>query len=321
MIVGLLLLAFNWPVKDKNEDMTFHVSFSSVYARDLGLDWKKTYETILDELQPEKIRIAAYWTEIEKEKGKYDFSDLDWQIEEATKRNTKIVLAFGIKAPRWPECFIPAFYMNDKKRREASLIAYEGELVNRYKHNENIIIWQVENEPFLPFGNCPEGAIDSELVDREIEQVKKLNDTKPIMVNDSGELSLWYQAAKRADIFGTTLYRIIYKEPYGYIKYPIGPRFFRIKAWMIETFASQENIIISELQAEPWGPDWISHISVEEQYKSMNPQKFKEIIEYAQATGFEESYLWGSEWWYWLKEVKQRDEMWDVAKKVMTKRE
>lgn len=320
LFLGIVLIAFNFPVEGKNEQMEFGISFANIQARALELDWKETYLAMLEELKPKRIRLGAYWTEIEKEKGKYDFSDLDWQIEEAKKHDTEVILAFGIKAPRWPECHIPEQYKADKSQREEALMLYEKLLVERYKSYENIVIWQVENEPFLGFGDCVEGAVDEALLDREIAQVREIDSSRKIMVTDSGELSLWYKAAKRGDIFGTTLYRIIHKEPFGYVKYPLGPAFFRIKGWFIGQFADQKNIMVSELQAEPWGTAWLPHMSIEEQYKSMSPEKFEQIVEYTKKTKFSEAHLWGVEWWYWLKTVKGNDDMWNSADKVVTKR-
>lgn len=314
-MIGII---FNWPVTNKNEDMKMGISFVDHHARSLGLDWKKAYVEILDELGIKRVRLGAYWNEIEKSPGEFDFSNLDFQIKEAQRRKVDVVLAFGIKAPRWPECFIPEFYIENKENREKKLLEYEKVLVERYKNYESISYWQVENEPFLPFfGECPVGAIDGDLIDREIAQVKELDPNREIIVTDSGELSWWHEAAKRADVFGTTLYRTIYKKPFGYVTYPVGPNFFRIKALVIKYFSDQENVIISELQAEPWGPGWIPDMSLEEQYKSMSPEIFKEIIVYAQKTNFDTCYLWGAEWWYWLKVVKGNDEMWEVAKEAL----
>lgn len=316
-IIILALVVFNWPVSDKNEKMQFGISYSPIFAKSLGLNWQESYIDILDGLGAKKLRLASYWTEAEKKKGEYDFSETDWLLDEAQKRNVKVVLAYGIKVPRWPECFIPDFYTKDKIEREQALLRYEYALIERYKEYGNIEMWQAENEPFLPFGQCPDGAIDGNLVDREVAQTKLLDPTRPVMVTDSGELSLWYQAAKRADIFGTTLYRTIYKPQLGYFNYPLGPNFFRTKALFIKIFANQKNIIISELQSEPWGPQWLSDMSLEEQYKSMSPDKLKDIIIYAQKTNFSEAYLWGSEWWYWLKTEKGNSEMWDTAKEII----
>ncbi len=320
ILAGLLMLLFNWPVKSKNDKMKFQLSFSQIYANSLGLDWHKVYQASLRELQPEKIRISAYWTEIEKTPSEYDWTDLDWMIKKAKENQTKILLTFGIKAPRWPECYIPKFYQSNKAERETALLRFEKKLLKRYKGEKNIIMWQVENEPFLPFGDCPVGTIDKELLEREISLVKSIDKKRPIMVTDSGELSSWFSAAKRADIFGTTLYRIIYKKPFGYIHYPLSPNFFRIKAWLIKVFVDQDKVIISELQAEPWTTGWVKEVSLKEQYKSMNTEKFHQIIDYAQKTRFKESYLWGVEWWYWLKEEQKAPQMWKAAKKIINKK-
>ena len=317
-LVVIVLIIFNWPVKSKNDNMNFGISYSPVFARSIGLDWQKAYVDILEGLNVKKVRLASYWNEVEKEKGVYDFSETDWLLQESQKRNVKVILAFGIKVPRWPECFIPEIYANNKAEREEALLLYEQALIERYKNFDSIVMWQVENEPFLPFGDCLAEAIDGDLVSREVAQTKLLDPSRPVMVTDSGELSIWYQAAKRADIFGTTLYRTVYKPEIGYFNYPLGPNFFRTKAMFIRYFANQKNnIIISELQGEPWGPKWLNEMSLEEQYKSMSPRKLEDIAEYARKTNFFEAYFWGAEWWYWLKTQKGESAMWDTAKKII----
>ncbi len=322
IFVLFLFIIVNFPVRNKNKDMKFGVSFSSYFAKDLGLDWKKVYLDILDDLKPKKIRIAAYWPNIEKnDEVEYDFSDLEFQLKEAKERNVEVVLSVGIKVPRWPECHIPEKYLVNKEERESALLKYEKALFEKYKDFENIKIWQIENEPFLAFGDCIKDATTEELLDKEIAQAREvLNGDAVIMTTDSGELSLWYKAAQKGDIFGTTLYRMVHSPKFGYVTYPIGPSFFRIKTWLVRAFTGQGNVIISELQAEPWGPKRFDKMDFYEQEKTMNPEKFREIIVYSQKTNFPEAYLWGAEWWWWLKEAKDKDEMWNEAKKVITKR-
>jgi len=46
----------------------------------------------------------------------------------------------------------------------------------------------------------------------------------------------------------------------------------------------------------------------EEQDKTMNLERFKGIIKYTEQTGFDEAYLWGAEWWYWLKTKQEKPE-------------
>jgi hypothetical protein len=233
-------------------------------------------------------------------------------------------LVIGQKVPRWPECFIPKWIgedmdqiaENDEVRRK-ELLEFIGVTVDRYKKNSAVKYWQVENEPFLLFGICPK--IDYGLVDQEIATVRMLDSTRKIMVTDSGELSLWVAAAKRADVFGTTMYRNVYKEGWGYYVYPLGPRFFLFKKWLIEKFADQEDAVVIELQGEPWVSGWTVHQPLEEQFNSMNENKLKENIEYAKTSGFDEVYVWGAEWWYWLKETQDIPVLWETAKEEIEK--
>lgn len=292
----------------------FGVTFSKPWAEELGLDWEKTFLAILDDLKAKKIRIPAYWTEIEKISGKYDFFDLDWQIAEAERRDAKLILAVGQRLPRWPECHIPewAQKLNAEERQE-KLLQLIAETVNRYKNSSAIEYWQVENEPFLTeFGECPQ--LNKKFLDQEIATVKSL-DSRLIIVSDGGEFGRWVSAANRADIFGTTMYRIIWSPiiPGGYLKYPLPPSFFYLKANLIKYFANTKDIIVTELQAEPWGPKAIYEMSVEERNKSLSFEQFKENVAYAEAVGFRSAYLWGAEWWYWEK-LNGRPEFWEYAK-------
>jgi len=46
----------------------------------------------------------------------------------------------------------------------------------------------------------------------------------------------------------------------------------------------------------------------------MNLERFKQNIEFAKRTGLDKFYLWGAEWWYWLKEKQNQPEIWNEAK-------
>lgn len=314
-VLGIALIFFvyfNIPTKKENEKAKLGVTFSVRYANDIGLDWKEAYIAMLDDLEIRKIRIPVYWDSVEFAENQYDFNDLDWQLEEAKKRNAEVILVVGQKVPRWPECYVPKWIgENDQKRKEA-LLDFIPVVIERYKNNSAIKYWQVENEPFLIFGVCP--SPDADLLDSEIALVKKIDSTRKIIITDSGELSLWIGAAKRADVFGTTMYRNIYREGFGYYVYPIGPRFFKFKRGLIEFFANQRNAIVIELQAEPWIAGWTTNAPLEEQFKSMNENKLRENVVYARQTGFPEIYLWGVEWWYWLKKHQNYPAVWEEAR-------
>src|SRR3989339_1463103 len=189
----------------KTEDLEFGVTFSKKQAENLGLDWKQTYSNIFEELKVKKIRLSAYWNEVECAQENFTWDDLDWQIQKASEAHAEIILAVGGRLPRWPECHFPAWTADiSGEQKDAELLEYIEAVIKRYQGNKNIIAWQVENEPFLiNFGECPK--LDKELLDREIALVRAL-DNRQIIITDSGELSAWLPAAKRADIFGTTMY-------------------------------------------------------------------------------------------------------------------
>jgi beta-galactosidase GanA len=55
----------------------------------------ETYIALLDEVGVKKMRLPVYWDLVEKERGQYDFSDVDWQLAEAKKRNVEVILSIG----------------------------------------------------------------------------------------------------------------------------------------------------------------------------------------------------------------------------------
>lgn len=314
VLVGAILIFFWTRNYGQSQKMIFGVTFSQPQAEYLGLDWKGTYLDILNNLKVRHLRLSAYWNLIEKEEGKFDFADLDWQVSEARKRNAKIILIIGRRLPHWPECHTPAWAaaLPEKEQQEKVLKMLE-QVVKHYKKQSHLIMWQIENEPLVDwFGHCP--PPDKDFVKRQISLVKKI-DFRPVLITDSGELSSWWTASRLGDYFGTTMYRIVWNKYIGYwnYKYLLPPSFYWLKARLVGLYPP--GIIISELQAEPWLSESIEKIPLEEQRRSMDAKKFQEVVAFARRTGFGESYLWGAEYWYWLKE-RGDDSLYREARKL-----
>lgn len=289
------------------------VNFSQKHAEALGLDWKEAYLALLQDLKVKNMKTAAHWDIIEPEKGKFTFEDIDWQMKEAQRNNAKVVLVVGMKTPRWPECHIPSWAQGlSKEEQQEAILNMLREVVERYRNSETLFMWQVENEPFFPFGECP--WRDSEFLREEVDLVKSLDKNHPVMITESGEGSFWFSAATYGDVVGTTLYRKVwFKELKTYLSYPFPPVFYWRKTKLVDLIFDKE-VMDVELQAEPWGPKLLYDISLEEQAKTMDAEQFKKNIEYAKKTGFDYHYLWGAEWWYWLKEIQQQPEIWNEAR-------
>lgn len=299
--------------------MNFGVTFSAVYAQnELGLDWRETYTAILDDLKADRLRLSAYWNQVEKVDGTYDWSDLDWQIAEAGKRKAKIILAVGRRLPRWPECHDPSWLkgMNSIEAEQKQMRFVEA-TAKRYAANSSIIYWQVENEPFLgTFGVCP--PANAELLREEIALVKKIT-KKPILVTDSGELSTWWPISQSGgDILGTTLYRVVYNDTIGYFHWFTPPFFYWSRIQLLKQFTPIKRAIVAELQAESWhkAGQNLSIMTQADHNQSMGLSQFKDNISFTRRAGFDEAYLWGVEWWYLMKQQKNNPAYWNEAKKL-----
>ena len=301
------------------EKITWGVNFSHKHAELLGLDWRENYLALVDDMGVGNIKLATYWDLIEKEQGNYDFEDLDWQIAMAQERGVKLLLTVGMKALRWPECHFPGWAESmEKEAQQERILALIEKIVSRYSLSPAIVMWQVENEPFFPFGQCQ--WTDKGFLKKEIELVKSLDQlSRPVLISDSGEGSFWIQAARVGDIVGTTMYRKVwFHQLEAYISYPFPPTFYARKAKIIEKLFNKE-VINVELQAEPWGPKLLYDSPLSEQEKTMNLEQFRKNIEFAKQTGFREFYLWGAEWWYWMKEKQNQPEIWQEAKGLFGK--
>ena len=192
LILKIVLLAglmFFLPQKPIPEKITYGMSFNTPYARELGLDWQVTYDAILDDLQVRQLRLAAHWPMVEPEPGKYNFSELDYQLSRAAEVEASVILAVGRRLPRWPECHIPGWVRAlPQAEQQAAQLRYMQAVVERYRHFPNIIYWQVENEPFLKafaFEHC--GELDVNFLDQEIAWVRTLDPSPPFLVTDSGK--------------------------------------------------------------------------------------------------------------------------------------
>jgi len=324
VLIGLLTVTILTVVllaqKEKPQEIQYGMSFNTVYARELGLDWKETYDAIVDDLGVRKLRLAAHWPMVEPAQNIYNFEELDYQIDKAEAAGAEVILAVGRRLPRWPECHVPAWVKDmPQEQQDAAQLQMVEQVVERYKDNPAVVTWQVENEPFLKvfaFEHCGEHNVD--VLEKEIALVKKLDPTRPILVTDSGNLGTWRGAYSRGDMFGTSVYVHFWNPELGQFKTVLPPWVYRVKDNLMGVLYGDKPTVLIELAAEPWLLEPITQVPLETQFTRMNLEKFEDILEYAEKTRFEEQYLWGAEWWYWLK-LQDKPEMWNRGQKLYLK--
>ena len=326
IIITLVLIAsifyyFYIGKAPESKKMTWGVDFSQMQTEILGLNWKETYLAIINDLNAKNIKLHTQWDWVEGIKGDFYFDDIDWQIKKAEDNNVKIIYVVGMKTGRWPECHIPGWAQTiSKEQQQEEVLKYIKEVVLRYKDSPAVAYWQVENEPFFKFGECPSWYYDGgEFLQKEVDLVRSLDPDRKIIVSDSGEQSFWTKPAKVGDIVGITMYRKVWFHVIDglgfYYDFLLRPISYYRRAEIINKFFNKDVICI-ELQAEPWTESVYVDASVEEQLRTMNLEQFKKNVKYAKATGLDTVYLWGVEWWYWMETTQNQPEIWQEAQQL-----
>jgi len=141
----------------KQNPATFGATYSTKYAYQLGLDTHAAYIATLDELGVKDLRIPLYWSDIEKQPGKYDWGEAHWLAWEAQKRGASVTFAIGMRTPRYPECHLPEWAKTlSTQTLQENLLQYVKAGIKELDSAPAVTAWQIENEPFFSyFGECP----------------------------------------------------------------------------------------------------------------------------------------------------------------------
>ena len=304
--------------KEAPMSIIYGMSFNAPYALELGLDPDKTLAALIDDLGVRNFRLSAHWTLIEPERDKYDFAWMDRELAMVEKAHGEVIFGVGRRLPRWPECHVPAWARElpwEEEKKE--ILDYITAVVTRYKDSPVITHWQVENEPYLSVfarEHCDE--LDEAFLKEEISLVRSLDPSRPILMTDSGNLGTWKDPYQLGDSFGTSVYVYFWNPELGQFKTILPPWVYRVKENLMALLYGEKPTFLIELSLEPWLVEPVSDVPIETQYTRMNPEKMREIIEYARNTRFHTQYLWGGEWWYWLK-TQGDSTMWDAGKALM----
>lgn len=290
------------------------VSFSIKTCRDYGIDWEHCLRELVC-LGIKRFRLMTYWDLHEPAVGVIDLRLLNKQVEIIEQSGARVTLCLGLRQPRWPETHLPDWAVGlTEQRREKFFTEYLTNIVTHYRDRSCIESYQLENE----FWNRNFGENNTfyrERLVREFELVRRLDPNRPILMSLGNTLGYPFRKPK-ADAYGTTLYRIQHGR-LGYSKsfYPAWYFAFRRKCIKVLTGT---DLIIHELQSEPWGPKPNWEMSDEEQAKSMSAEKLVSILTFADKTGISYKDLWGGEWWYWRKIMRNDDSLLRVVSAYLT---
>lgn len=311
------------------------VSFRPTHAATLGLDVRASLQTLLT-YPFQLLRLGAYWNRIEPEPGRFDPVELDWQIDLAEKAGKQIILCVGpLKTFSYPEFFVPAHHLQPafpehtriKPSAYSSLLAdalaFMTRLVERYKHRQSILAWQVEHEAVDPLGMEHSWRLDVTFVAQEVEALRKADPDRPILLNGFLPTSLpvrltqWWRtrdqgdsleiAQRLADIVGIDYYprhallsigrRTLYLDGNG--RSLQNWRRKRLFAW---ASTHGQKLMVSEGQAEPWETVTTPPNPSERGMYSCLPEQvitnYNTCLRWSEPENSLYAYLfWGAEYW------------------------
>ncbi len=291
--------------------MIWGTSFAHPHAKWMGLDVHKTC-TAVCEMGFESIRLGVYWNECEPQQGSFDFSAITSLLQIAQKKKQSVVVTVGMKAPRWPEFYIPSWTSQQDIHFEELLLAFIKETIQRLSSFSCITHWQIENEPLDPSGPSKH-TVPIDLLTKEVATVREFDSSRPIVLtvwgNETVKRNTIATLHSHADVIGVDLY---YKVPF--LKwFFVGPRQSEEKLQATLQHTGKE-YWITELQAEPWEEGNVfaeGFVS-----KTMNTSILIENIKQAKKIHPSRIYLWGAEYWYWKKEHGDGS-LFETVKKVI----
>lgn len=297
------------------------VTFISGYAGSFGLDSHETYLAILDDLGVRQLRLVSYWDVIEPTQGDYDFTELDWQMQEAEKHGASVSLSIGLRQPRWPECHSPKWVdtLRPQAEWQPALETFMTQVVNRYKHSSALASYQLENEYYnAVFGECHNA--DRGRLASELALVHRLDTAHPVIISRSNNTPTLMLRNPVTDLNAFTLYRKVWDSTITkrYFTYPMPPWHYSAIAGWQKILGGQDSII-HELQAEPWPPSGqggIKGISLTEQDQTLSAERLRDNVKFAKDTGMRHIDLWGGEYWYYRKVKLHDPTVWSAAKDI-----
>ncbi len=321
------------------EHLKIGTTYSQKQSEYLSQDWKKVYASIL-EIGFDVLRLGAYWDEIEKKEGIYDFDNLDWQIEQAKKKSISVLLTVGMKAPRWPEYHIPAWVLRNAKLSAGQDVSRDNYLkektlkfvktvVERYDNESIIKWWQVENEP-LDRSGPKHWWIGRNFLKEEVELVRSIDTKKrPIVINLATYPNKVLHVIARlssptypvtnalplCDILGINIYPTVGHKLWNlklYFWSKPGERMKCYSSVINKAHRAGKKVWVTELQAEPWEPGELVH-KAEENPKTASTDMILTAFNELQSLGIDAVLLWGVEYWCYRQERYEDSSWWRKA--------
>jgi len=314
----------------------YGVNFSCKRAEYLGQDCARVFAEVLDGLGVRHLRVSVYWSDVEQELGVYTFTAIDQLLDAAAVRGARVTVSLGMKAQRFPEYWFPTWLRLQAKIAPGAspeeypivpeaLLPYLAAAARHLGAHPAVEAIQVENEPFVSFHTYVNGwEIRPEFLLREIETVRAADPGHhPIVVSHASWLrrdDTWEWILDRADVLAQSVYTKRQRGPWPWLyifPYRIGPLTPDLPVQARAARAQGKELWIGELQAEPFERADVDLRRIPTAAAaSFSLRGFDQNVRFARRSGATRAYLWGVEWWAYLRDVRGEPALWEAARKL-----
>lgn len=275
-------------------------TFSHRTARQLGASPLEMLQRLIN-LDFDLLRLCVYWSEVEPSQGNLHLELYHQMLQLCQEKGQHVIVTIGMKAPRWPEFYLPSWVPPDPANQETqnATLTFIERVIAEFQDYKHISAWQVENEPLDPSG--PENWVVAEdFLVQECEKVHSLTE-KPIILTAWGnELRRRGNLSKLRDVgadqLGIDLYYEMYHRHKLFGDTYVGPHDSGQQLRQ-EILRLDVPVWVTELQAEPWEKNELMYRSHDP--RSMSPSALQANIQRVVQLPVEGVLFWGVEYWLW----------------------
>jgi hypothetical protein len=338
LLVVYLVIEHQWYTTAPEGNPEFGVNFSCKRAEFFGQDCITALETVLDGLGVRLVRLSVYWSDVEDRPGTYDWRSIDGQLDVILARGARAVVSIGAKAQRYPEYWFPT-WLRLSANIPPDVMPEDHPLVHQYlfpyleaatRHvgaHPAVEAIQVENEPFVHFkGHANGWRFRKEFVARELETVRAADGgVHRLVLSHASWLRrdvTWKWMLDQADVVGQSVYTKRQRGPWRWLyifPYRIGPFTPYLPGQAREAGRRNKELWIAELQAEPYErPDVDVRTQPLPAIPSFSVRWLHDNLRLARRSGATRVYVWGVEWWLYLRDTRGDGELWELGKTLWT---
>lgn len=331
-----LLIQYQWYDTASESSPGIGVNFSCKRAEYLGQDCHAALAEVLDDLGARSFRLSIYWSDVEQAPGQYDWSSIDWQLDMLRQRGARAVVTVGMKAQRYPEFWLPTWlrlaanipengFPEDNPLIPEYLFPYLDAATRHLRDNPAVDSIQVENEPFVHFqGHANGWHIRRAFLAREIATVRAADGgIHRISISHASWLrrdDTWKWILDNADVVSQSVYTKRQRGPWSWLyifPYRLGPFTPNLPGQAREAARRGKELWIAELQAEPYEQPTVDVRRGRGQAAaSFSPRWLEDNLRLARRSGATRVYLWGVEWWMYLRDEQGDSSLWDAGRRL-----